>query len=331
MSRRITVLTGVFVVFALLSLVVLREAIGTVFFAVTVGYVLYPVRKFLVRHHAGPRIAAVICTVLAFVGAAILILPLVVALYLRRQAFVDFVRELPPQIVLDYGRMSYTVNVRSISNEAISLLGDLGFAVAQAAPALAFKLILFVLIVYALLLRPERVSHALLKPVPREYHDIVMAFHERTKSALYAVYVLQAATAAGTFLIALPFFWLLGYEAAFSLAVICGVLQFIPVLGPSIVVLTLAGVEIVAGQVPTALFVGAAGLFLVGFLPDAVIRPQLATLTAKMSASLYFIGFVGGVLSVGVVGVIAGPVLVSWLAEAGDLMADERNHGIVYD
>lgn len=331
MARRITVLTGVFATFVLLSLVVLREAIGTVFFAVTVAYVLYPVREWLANHRAGPRVAAVICTALAFVAAAVLMLPLVVALYLRRETFVDFVNGLPPRLTIEYGQMSYSVDVEGITGEGISVLGDLGFSVAQAAPALAFKLILFVLIVYALLLRPRRVSRALLKPIPREYHDIVISFHARTKSALYAVYVLQAATAVGTFLLALPFFWLTGYDAAFSLAVISGILQFIPVLGPSVVILTLAGVEVIAGEVGNAIILTTTGLVLVGFLPDAVIRPQLATLTAKMSASLYFIGFVGGVLSVGVIGIIAGPVLVSWLAEAGDLLADERHHGPVYD
>ena len=331
MTRRITILSGVLGGFLLLALVVLREAIGTVFFAVTVAYVLYPVRMWLSRHHVGPRIAAGICTALAFVSAAVLFLPLVVALYLRRSTFVDFVRELPPQLDIAYGQMSYTVDVNAVTDQAVSELSNFAVAVAGAAPALAFKFILFVLVVYALLMRPDRVGKALLKPVPREYHDIVISFHKRTKSALYAVYILQAATALGTFLIALPFFWVMGYDAAFSLAVISGILQFIPVLGPSVIIVALASVEVIAGDTATAITITAIGLVIVGFMPDAVIRFQLASLTAKMSASLYFIGFVGGVLSVGVIGVIAGPVLVSWLAEAGELLANERQHGPVYD
>ena len=324
-------LTGLLVVFALLSLVVLREAIGTVFFAVTVAYVLYPVRRWFVRHRIGPRIAATLCTVLAFVAAALLILPLVGVLYLRRGSFTDFIETLPPEFVIDYGPVFYRVPVESVTEQGTAMIEQLAIQIAGAAPALAFKLILFVLVVYALLLRPERVSKALLKPVPREYHDIVMSFHRRTKSALYAVYILQAATAVGTFLIALPFFMVVQPNAAFSLSVVSGILQFIPVLGPSVVILVLAAVQVIAGDIGSAVLIASVGLFLVGFMPDAIIRPQLANLTAKMSASLYFIGFVGGVLSVGVVGVIAGPVLVAWLAETGELLADERYHGSIGD
>jgi predicted PurR-regulated permease PerM len=59
-------------------------------------------------------------------------------------------------------------------------------------------------------------------------------------------------------------------------------------------------------------------------MPDALIRPRLAALTTGMPASLYFIGFTGGVLSVGVVGVIAGPLVIALLAETVQLLSPER-------
>jgi predicted PurR-regulated permease PerM len=40
-----------------------------------------------------------------------------------------------------------------------------------------------------------------------------------------------------------------------------------------------------------------------------------------MPATLYFIGFVGGVLSVGVVGVIAGPLIVALVAETVEILS----------
>jgi predicted PurR-regulated permease PerM len=57
----------------------------------------------------------------------------------------------------------------------------------------------------------------------------------------------------------------------------------------------------------------ALGLVLVGFLPDAVIRTKLAGRTADLPASLHFVGFVGGVLTLGLIGFIAGPLLVESL------------------
>jgi hypothetical protein len=48
----------------------------------------------------------------------------------------------------------------------------------------------------------------------------------------------------------------------------------------------------------------------IGVVPDAVIRPRLASWAADLPTSLYFIGFVDGVLTVGPVGSIAGPLVV---------------------
>jgi len=325
MVRRVTVLAGLLVALGVLSMFILREVFGTIFFAITVAYVLLPVRRWLVGHGLGPRLAAGVSTALAFVIVVLVILPLGIVLYLRRSDLVGLLGEFPDQTVVELGGMRYVFELSDVTAQVSEVAESLALSTARAAPALGFKLFLFVLLVYALLLRPGDVSSALLRPVPREYYDVVMSLHERLRSTLYAIYVLQAATAFGTFTIAYVFFWLFGYETAFSFAVVSGILQFIPVIGPSVLVLGIGGFEIVVNTDTTqAILVGGLGLFFIGFLPDALIRPQLASLTAKMPGSLYFIGFVGGVLSVGVVGVIAGPVLVGLLAEVGELLADER-------
>ncbi len=326
MVRRVTILAGLLVSVGAVSMYVLGEVFGTIFFAITVAYVLYPVRQRLVQWRLGSRTAAAVSTVLAFVVVALLLAPLAVVLYLRLGDLrrLDLIRDLPAETVIEVGEMQFVIELSDVTTQAIDAAESLAVSIASAAPALAFKLFLFVLLVYALLVRPGDLSTALLQPVPQEYHDIAMSLHDRLRATLYAIYVLQVATAVGTFFIALVFFWLLDYEASFSLAVVSGILQFIPIIGPSVVVLAIAGFEASVGNTASGAFVAGFGLLLIGFLPDALIRPQLASLTSGMPGSLYFIGFVGGVLSIGVVGVIAGPVVVGLLAEIGELLADER-------
>ncbi|MFC6974853.1 AI-2E family transporter [Halomicroarcula sp. GCM10025709] len=190
-------------------------------------------------------------------------------------------------------------------------------------PILALKAVLFTILLYALLWRPAAPKHELYELVPRRYHDIIDRLHRRLQSTLYAIYVLQAATAFGTFLVAWVVFAVLGYESAFALAVVAGIFQFVPVIGPSVVVLAMATAQVVAGDVVGAVLVTVFGLVLVGFLPDAVIRPRLARYTTGMPASLYFVGFTGGVLSLGIVGFIAGPVIVALLVEVLNLVTDD--------
>ncbi len=322
-SRVQAVLAVLVGVATLATVAILWEVLPTVFFAITIAYVLYPLRRRLYEHGASGRLAAVVCTASAFLVGVLLLVPLVGALYFRRQQLFRSVQSLPDIVPVTVGRFQYTIELNQLTSRAQALSGDVAVAVLQAAPAIALKLFLFTLVVYALLRRPHTIRRALLRPVPNRYHDIVLVFHERTRSILYAIYVVQAAVAFGTFLIGYVSFLLLGYESAFTLAVIGGVLQFIPILGPSVLVVALAGAELIAADVTGAVTILVIGLVVIGFLPDALIRPRLARLTAGMPGSLYFVGFTGGILSVGIVGLVAGPVVVALLAEAVSLLTEE--------
>jgi predicted PurR-regulated permease PerM len=154
---------------------------------------------------------------------------------------------------------------------------------------------------------------------------VAKALDGRVHDTLFAIYVLQLATAVGTFLIAAPVFVLLGYPFFITLATVCAVLQFIPILGPSLVLAAIAGFELLAGRPFQAALVFLVGGFFVAWLPDVFIRPRLARETANLSGGLYFIGFVGGLLSLGPVGVIAGPLVVAVVAELMNLVSVEFN------
>ncbi|WP_302082106.1 AI-2E family transporter [Salinibaculum rarum] len=321
--RRQTVLVGLLGVASLVAAAILWEVLPTVFFAITVAYILYPLRQWLSAHGTGARLAAAICTASAFITGLVLVLPLFAALYLRRGQLFDSLQQLPETIPVSVGEFSYTIDIASLFVTARDLSGDVAVGLVQAAPALALKVFIFTLVVYALLLRPQQVRRAMFRPVPTAYRDIVSALHERTQSILYAIYVLQAAVSVGTFLIGYVVFLALGYDSAFTLAVVSGILQFIPILGPSVLVVVLAAIEILANDVAGAITILVLGFVVIGFLPDALIRPRLARLTTGMPGSLYFVGFTGGVLSVGLVGLVAGPVVVALLAEAVSLLTAE--------
>ena len=321
--RRQTVLAGSLGVTALVAAALLWEVLPTVFFAITIAYILYPLRRWLYGHGASARLAAAICTTSAFLIGLLLVLPLFGALYLRREQLFASLQQLPEKLPISVSEFSYTVDLASLFTTAQELSGQVAVGIAQAAPAIGLKLFVFTLVVYALLRRPQRVRRSLLRPVPGRYHDIVIALHERTRSILYAIYVLQAAVAFGTFLIGYVVFLALGYKSAFTLAVIGGILQFIPILGPSVLVAGLAGVEVLAGDTAGAITMLVLGFVVIGFLPDALIRPRLARLTTGIPGSLYFVGFTGGVLSVGLVGLVAGPVVVALLAEVVSLLTEE--------
>jgi predicted PurR-regulated permease PerM len=315
-------LASLLVALAVLTAFVLAEVLATVIFAVTLAYVLLPVRTMAVTRGASARVAAAAATTLASVVAVLFLAPVTFVLYQRRNAVVAFIEALPEELPISIGDRTFVIEVAPLLDQAQAALSSVALDMASAAPVIVLKALVLVLLLYGLLYRPSAINTAANRVLPRTYHEVLMALHRRTAETLEAIYVLQAATAVGTFVLGTVTFWVLGYESPLVLGVISGILQFIPVLGPSVLVVLLAGLDVVAGNVPHAITVLVVGLSVVGFLPDAVIRTQLAEYTTELPVSLYFVGFVGGILTLGAIGFVLGPLVVALLVESVVLLAD---------
>ncbi len=320
-TRRRT-LGALLVAIAALTAVILAEILQTVVFAITVAYVLYPLRQQLVQRGFSRRGASTIATVVAFLVVVVLIAPILYVIYRRRGELFEALERLPETVPISVGGFELVVEMAPLVDAAQVWIRQFAIAVAGAAPRLVLAFAVFSFLVYGMLYRPSAVRTAAFRVVPADYHDIPTRLHLRTRATLYSIYVIQAATAAATFVLALVLFWVLGYEAPFSLAVIAGILQFIPILGPSLLILTLAVSDLLIGATTRAAAVLVLGLAVVSFIPDAVIRTRLAAKTGKISSGLYFVGFVGGILTIGPLGLIVGPLVVSLLLEVVELLSE---------
>jgi predicted PurR-regulated permease PerM len=319
------VLGALFGLLALGAAAMLADVLATVFFAVTVAYLLSPLRVELARRGLSPWSASLAATVAAVLAVLALSLPLVVVVVLRIDAVVAFLSSLPPTVTVETYGFSTTVTLADARAAAVAFGRRLARASALAGPVLVLKLTVFVMVVFALLSRTAETRRAVIALVPHPYRDVVRALNRRTRATLFGIYVLQAATAAGTFVVAIVLFFLLGYPYFFTLAVLSAILQFLPVVGPSLLIGLLAVAHLLAGDPAQAALVSVTGAVLVAWLPDVLIRPRLARETADLPGSLYFVGFVGGLLTLGPVGIIAGPLAVALVVETAELLTDELN------
>jgi len=310
------------VALVVLTVVVLVDVIYTIVFAITVAYTLLPPRRMLVDRGYSRRVATTAVTGVAALALLTIVAPSVYVLYRRRWSLLELLQSLPEEIPIVVGEASYVLETAPLVVAASDVLQDVALSVASAAPVVALKALLFGLVVYGILLKPGAVTVVAFGLVPESSHDVLVRFHRRVHETLVGIYLVQAATALATGLVAYVVFALLGYDAALSLAVVAGVLQFIPVVGPSVVVVGLAGLDVIAGNAPRATLVLVVGLVVVGFLPDAVVRPRFAGV-AHLPTTLYFAGFVGGVLTLGPVGFVVGPLVSGLLVEAVTLLSAE--------
>ncbi|WP_459880484.1 AI-2E family transporter [Halorubrum gandharaense] len=325
MTSRRTVIGGLTVLAAVLTAVLLWEVVATVFFAMTVAYVLGPVRRQLRRRGLSARVAAGVTTFAAFLGLVAALTPLLVVLVLRVDDALAFLETIPESVTVLVGPFEYTLVTAEVAELAGSLLLSAGGSIAGAAPVLLVKLALFAFVVYAVLYYEQRTRQAALALVPPSYRTLGETLHDRARRTLYGIYVVQAATGFATFLIALPVFVAFGYPSPVVLATLAGILQFIPVVGPSVLVLALAGYHVVLGDTAAAVAILVVGWALIAATPDFLLRPRLAAETAEIPATLYFIGFFGGVLTIGPIGIIAGPLAVAVVAELAAHLSTEMN------
>ncbi|MFU8868169.1 AI-2E family transporter [Natronococcus sp.] len=301
------------------------ELLGTILFALTVAYVLLPVQGWLVRRGFSEWSSAVVATLVGFVSAIAVFAPIVLTLYVRIDEVIALVEGVPAEIPVTAFEMTYTIEAREVQALAVSFLRDVAVSFASSLPVLAIKFALFVILLFALLYKGDAAGRAAIAPVPHGYRDVVHALAVRARETLYAIYVLQLATSVTSLLVGYPLFHLLGYDMAFTLALFAAILQFVPIIGPSLLIAPIALFHVAAGDLVAAALVGVLGITLVAWLPDIAVRPRLARRSAGLPGSLYFVGFTGGLFTLGAIGIVVGPLIVAIFVEAVELLAEEVN------
>jgi len=310
-----------------LSGLLLGAVVGTVFFAGTVAYLLIPLLYRVERLGLSRWFASAATAALA---SLLVTLPVALGLYFastRIWMLLNLLRGFPEEYPISVLEYTYVVDIGLVVDAAVQYGATLAVDAASALPVIALKLTLFGMLLFGLLLAHEDAERAFLATLPDSYHDVAHALGKRANATLYAIYVLQAATALATSILALPVFYALGIPYPFTLAVAAGVLQFVPIVGPSLVVLGIAAYELSIGNVTAAITVLVVAGVIVAWLPDVLVRPRLSRSTADLPGSLYFIGFTGGLLTIGPVGIIAGPLVVALTVQTAELLATERNNG----
>lgn len=323
-SRRY-VLAAIVAVLGLLTGAILLEVLGTILLSLTVAYVLMPVQAWLVRRGLTEWTAAATATLVGFVSAVAVFSPIAIALYFRIDGVIAIVADLPVEIPITVFDFTYTVVVAEVQDVAIDFLSGVAVSFARGLPVYAIKFALFAILLFGIVLKGEEAGRAAVAPVPPAYRDVVYALAKRARETLYAIYVLQLATSVATLLIGYPLFLALGYDGAFTLALIAAILQFVPIIGPSLLIVPVALYHLAAGDLVSAVLVGTLGIILVAWLPDVAVRPRLARRSAGLPGSLYFVGFTGGLFTLGAIGIVVGPLIVAVFVEAVDLLADEVN------
>jgi predicted PurR-regulated permease PerM len=173
-----------------------------------------------------------------------------------------------------------------------------------------FQAAMMVIAVYFLLLDgPTLVAWiARVAPLPDgQVLEILTDF----RNVSVAVLVSSFATAGVQALAALAGFLLAGAPQPVFFTFVTFIMAFVPALGAASVVLAASVLLFLAGHSSAALFLAAWGVLVVG-LVDNLVKPLLMKDRVEIHGALIFFALLGGLATFGPVGLLAGPLILSF-------------------
>ena len=203
--------------------------------------------------------------------------------------------------------------------ELAALSGDLVLGI----PWAVLQLIVIFLVLYCCLVWGGPVLREALSLLPERNRQIAERISVPVKNTLYAIYIVHVSTALLTFLIAIPFFFILGWGHEIFLALIAGIFQLFPLIGDSVLMAILLVYSIALGDLRSAVLIAAVGYPVVSALPDMYYRPMMMGSRAAIHPVYMWIGFFGGAIAMGTVGILIGPVIVALVVAGYGIFMEE--------
>ena len=186
------------------------------------------------------------------------------------------------------------------------------------------SIIIFFLSLSMLLYYGEQIWNTLTRTLSPKLFSAVERMAEISANTIYALIIVQISAAVISFLLALPFFFLLGVDDPLLFATLIGIAMLIPLIGAQIMILFFALYFISIGDIWNAvitLFVGYP--LLTGWI-DFYYRPVMMGKRVAIPPVIMIIGIFAGVPFMGIVGFIIGPVLVALAVTGYKIIAEER-------
>jgi predicted PurR-regulated permease PerM len=190
-------------------------------------------------------------------------------------------------------------------------------------PKILFNALILLLSVYLFLLKGPHLSRQIRNALPEQMNESFTKVSDLAVNTMHAIYIVSVEVAILSFLLALPIYYLLGYPAVLTLAILTGLAVFIPIFGPLVIMAFLILYNLATGNIPgvlVALFIVYPVVF---WIPASYVRPRLMGKRVSINPVLMMIGIIGGISVMGVIGLILGPLFIALLVSSYQILIDQ--------
>jgi predicted PurR-regulated permease PerM len=187
------------------------------------------------------------------------------------------------------------------------------------------QIIISFLLLSMLIYYGEQIWTALTQNLSPKLRSAVDSMSEITENTIYSLIIIQVSAAVISFILAIPFFFLLGYGHEILFATMVGFAMLIPLIGAQLVLVFFLLYLLALGDIRGALIVIFIGYPLLSGWIDFYYRPVMMRRRVAVHPVFMIIGIFAGVPFMGFVGFILGPVLIALAVVGFKIFADLMN------
>lgn len=323
--KRVLVLVSVSV--AAVAVLVLGRVLGTVTIAIAAGYILLPIHQRFIGWGISDYWSAILASIAGAAISLVIAFPFVFTLYARRQQLLDTLTSLDTSIPIELAGRTLVLDLTPIQTAITPRVSEIAVFLGRRVSVLSAKFIVYAFVVFALLYYHRDLRSLAFGPLPTAYHDVADAIHGRIRATLFGHYVLVLIGGATTYVAGVVVFTVLGYAAPYTLALAGAVIWILPFVSAAPLVLVLSAAHALDGDLAMAVFVGVLGAVFLVMIPTAVVSAARTRFgnPQRLSKTVYFVGFVGGGLTLGIIGLIVGPLALTVLVTLAERLAAEQD------
>ncbi len=296
----------------------------------SLAIVLLPLHRRISARYGWPFLSAILltgCILALFTGLGLLTVRLILdntdALTSMFTAIETWLSN-PSSSPLSYGIPFGKATLANLVSRADAFLLNYETTVRNDLAMYLFRAFVFFFSLGALIYHGDQLKTGFVARMPPAVSDWMGKLSSVTVDTLYAIYVVQVAIAVLTFFIAIPVFWLLGYDHIVFYSFLTAFCELIPVLGASAMFLFVGAYSLALGDTRGIFIVFFLGYIVVACLPEIYVRPVLVGRRVNINPIIMFIGIIGGILTMGLAGFVLGPVLIVLLTTSYRLYSAEK-------
>jgi predicted PurR-regulated permease PerM len=320
------------ILLALVTLIAFWQVMDMVILGLLVAVVVIPAYRYVSRYIRPSLSVTLLCAAL-FPGLAVAVLGTVDILSANSPLVKGQLQAIQQWVVdprTDLGSLGIPVEGRQISDwidASQLLLADYWLRISEGSFVIFLKVAIFFASLGLFLWKGDRIRDNLLAVIPKSLISPVDRLSSISVDCLHAIFVVHIIMAVITFLIAIPFFYLLGWGNVLFYSFLTFVCELVPILGASVVMIYLGGYALAIGNTHAFLILLLVGYTVVALAPEIFIRPVLTGRRVHIHPVVMIVGFFGGILTMGMIGFVLGPLLLTLLISGYRIFVEEKPFG----